>query len=502
MGSLLLFIILLLPPLMFLVFFPRKSSKSYKLPPGPRGLPVIGNMLDLGPELHKTMAGLKQVYGPVVWLRIGTINTMVIQTVEAATELFKNHDVSFADRRIGDVNRSNNYADASLALAPYGAFWRVLRRICSSEMFTGRKMNDTAGIRRKSVDDMLMWVEKEGHGGSVEVARFAFLASFNMLGNVVLSRDLADPEAEVTSEFFNAMTRIMELSGRPNISDIFPCLRLLDLQGLRRKMGRETGITMGIASSFLKERMKEGANDDRENPKDFLSVLLEFKGKGKDEPEKLSEHEILVLILEMFLAGTETTSSTVEWAMSELLRNPEAMEKARAEISKVVGSDKKFEESDIDNLPYLQAVVKETFRLHPPLPFLLPRKAVQDTKFMGYDVPKDTQVLVNVWAIGRDPECWEDPLTFKPERFLGSNIDVKGQHFELIPFGAGRRICVGLPLGHRMTHFVLGSLLHQFDWEVEQSVDPKTMDMRDRVGTTLRKLQPLKAIPRKRVIGN
>lgn len=188
--------------------------------------------------------------------------------------------------------------------------------------------------------------------------------------------------------------------------------------------------------------------------------------------------------------------------MSELLRNPQTMEKAKAEISKVVGSEKKFEESDIDNLPYLQAVVKETFRLHPPVPFLIPRKAAQDTKFMGYDIPKGTQVFVNIWAIGRDPDCWEDPLVFKPERFLGSKIDVKGQHFELIPFGAGRRICVGLPLGHRMTHFVLGSLLHEFEWEVEQSVDPKVMDMRDRVGTTLRKLQPLKAIPRKRVIGN
>ncbi|XP_019152629.1 PREDICTED: cytochrome P450 76A2-like [Ipomoea nil] len=495
MGSLLLFIFLLLPPLMIFVFFPRKS-KSYKLPPGPRGLPVLGNMLDLGPELHKTMEGLKQEYGPVVWLRIGTLNTVVIQTVVAATELFKNHDVSFADRKIRDVNWAYNYADASLALAPYGAFWRVLRRICSAEMFTGRKMNDTAAIRRKSVDDMLMWIEKEaiaaGRGG-VEVARFAFLASFNMLGNIVMSRDLADPDAEITSEFFNAMTRIMEWSGRPNISDIFPCLRLLDLQGLRRKMARDLRITMGIASSFLKERMKEGA-DDTENLKDFLSVLLEFKGKGKDEPEKLSEHEILVLIVEMFLAGTETTSSTVEWAMTELLKNPEAMEKVRAEISKVVGSEKKLEENDIDNLPYLQAVVKETFRLHPPLPFLIPRKAVEDTKFMGYDVPKDTQVLVNVWAMGRDPECWEDPLTFKPERFLGSNIDVKGQHFELIPFGAGRRICVGLPLGHRMTHLVLGSLLHQFEWAVERCVDPKTMDMRDRVGITLRKLQPLKAI--------
>lgn len=303
MESLPLFIFLVLPPLMIFVLFSRKSNKSYKLPPGPRGLPVIGNMLELGPELHITMAGLKQEYGPVVWLRIGTINTMVIQTVEAATELFKNHDVSFAERKIGDAQRVHNYPDGSLALAPYGAFWRVLRRICSAEMFTSRKMNDTAGIRRKSVDDMVMWIEKEAADAAnpaglrgIEVARFVFLAAFNMLGNVVLSRDLADPDAEITSEFFNAMKGIMEWSGRPNISDIFPCLRLFDFQGLRRKTARDTGITMGIASSFLKERLKEDGAD-RENMKDFLSVLLEFKGKGKEEPEKLSEHEILVLIL-------------------------------------------------------------------------------------------------------------------------------------------------------------------------------------------------------------
>ncbi|OIS99477.1 PREDICTED: cytochrome P450 76A1-like [Nicotiana attenuata] len=199
----------------------------------------------------------------------------------------------------------------------------------------------------------------------------------------------------------------------------------------------------------------------------------------------------------MFLAGTETTSSSVEWALTELLRNPEAMAKVKAEISEVVGPNRKFEECDIDNLSYMQAVLKESLRLHPPLPFLIPRRATQDTKFMGYDVPKGTQLLVNAWSIGRDPECWDDPFEFKPERFLGSNVDVKGQNYELIPFGAGRRMCVGLSLGHRMMHFAFGSLLHEFNWELPDNITPKSMNMDESMGITARKKQPLKVIPKR-----
>lgn len=204
----------------------------------------------------------------------------------------------------------------------------------------------------------------------------------------------------------------------------------------------------------------------------------------------------------MFLAGTETTSSSIEWAMTELLRNPAIMSNAKAEISGLVGPTKKFEESHIEDLPYLQAVIKETLRLHPPIPFLIPRRAVRDTNFMGYFVPKNTQVFVNVWAIGRDQECWEDVVSFKPERFLGTNdIDYRGQHFELIPFGAGRRMCAGLALGHRMLHFMLGSLLHEFDWEPESSdIGPDAMDMNERMGITVGKLYPLKVVPRKCVV--
>lgn len=153
-------------------------------------------------------------------------------------------------------------------------------------------------------------------------------------------------------------------------------------------------------------------------------------------------------VQEMFLGGTETVSTTVEWAMTELLHNPDKMSKAKAELDEFVGKDKDLEENDLSKLQYLHAVVKETLRLHPPLPFLIPRKATKDISFMGYNIPKNTQLFVNVWAIGRDPESWGDNCrSFEPERFLGSNIEYKGNHFQLLPFGAGRRICIGLQLG-------------------------------------------------------
>lgn len=201
----------------------------------------------------------------------------------------------------------------------------------------------------------------------------------------------------------------------------------------------------------------------------------------------------------MFFAGSETTSISIEWGFTELLRNPHAFKKVREEIDRVVGVNRMVEESDMENLPYLQAVVKETLHLYPELPLLLPRNTMEDTEYMGYLVPKGTQVFVNAWAIGRDPEYWDDPLAFKPERFINSSVEYKGQHFELIPFGSGRRICVGFPLAHRVVHLTLATLVQAFDWELGKGVKPSDIDMEERLGLTLRKKNPLKVIPKKRL---
>ena len=170
------------------------------------------------------------------------------------------------------------------------------------------------------------------------------------------------------------------------------------------------------------------------------------------------------------MAGTDTTSNSLEWAMAEVLRNPHIMAKAKEELKDVIGKGKLVDEADISRLPYLQCIVKETLRLHPPVPLLIPRKTETKVTLDGYIVPEGTQVLINVWAIGRDPSTWDNSFEFKPERFLNSELDVRGRDFELIPFGGGRRICPGLPLAVRMLPVMLGALLNNFDWEINAGI--------------------------------
>jgi cytochrome P450 len=203
---------------------------------------------------------------------------------------------------------------------------------------------------------------------------------------------------------------------------------------------------------------------------------------------------MIILLQDLFSAGSDTSSSTVEWAMVELLQNPNAMAKAQEELSRVLGSMKNIEESDIGQLPFLQAVVKETFRLHPAAPLLLPRDTQVDTKIMGYTIPKGSRVFVNVWAMGRDTEVWPESEKFMRERFLGRMVDLRGGDFDLIPFGGGRRICPGMPLAIRMVHLILRSLLNQFKWTLPDEVEQNGVDMAEKFGVTLTKAVPLYAI--------
>ncbi|XP_077235885.1 cytochrome P450 76A1-like [Tasmannia lanceolata] len=472
---------------------------SMKLPPGPRGWPIVGNMFDLGAAPLHTLAGLGQKYGPIVQLRLGAVNTVVILSTEAATEFFKNHDLSFVNRTITEAMKSCCYDQGSLALAEYGPYWRMLRRLCAQELFVTGRLNETVDIRERCVDDMIRWIAEEaGNTGGVEVAHFVFLMSFNLLGNLIFSRDLLDPNSSEGAKFFRLTERVMQWGGKPNLADFFPSLRWLDPQGIRKKMERDLGGVLDIAAGFVKEHIENrrlGLGQENRK-KNFLDVLLESKGDGKDEPAKISNRDLNILILEIFMAATDTTTSTIEWAMTELLCNPGSMSKVQDELARVVGRNRKVEERDIEELRYLQAVVKETLRLHPPIPFLVPRKALKDTNLMGYTIRKDTQVFMHVWAIGRDPASWDDPLCFKPERFLDSDIDYRGHNFQFMPFGAGRRMCAGVPLANRVLPLVLGSLLHCFDWVLAGNITPETMDMEERMGITLRKATPLKVLPK------
>ncbi|PIA50816.1 hypothetical protein AQUCO_01200225v1 [Aquilegia coerulea] len=431
----------------------KARNSSGQLPPGPRGWPLVGNLFDLGEVPHQALLDLKEKYGPVMMLKFGAMNTVIIQSSKAAMEMFKNHDLTYSGRTITDAMTACKYHEGSLAVAQYGPYWRTVKRLCITALTINKRVNETISLRRKSIDKMIQWIEEGAKTqGGVQVGHYVFLMNFNLLGNLMMSRDLIDPQSNEGPEFLKAMDKIMILAGQPNVANYFPFLKWLDPQRIRKKMDEALGQGLRIVTGFLKERI--------ENQK-----LGEGEGQAK-----ISDKNAVSLMLEMFFGGTETTTSTIEWAMTELLRSPETMNKVRRELADVVGPNRRLEESDIEKLHYLQAVVKETLRLHPAIPFLIPRRAVKDNIFMGYHIPKDTQVLVNAWAIGRDQDSWDDPLSFKPERFVASDIDYKGQHFEFIPFGAGRRIC------------------------------PDTIDMKERMGITLRKNVPLKALPKKRSV--
>ena len=197
----------------------------------------------------------------------------------------------------------------------------------------------------------------------------------------------------------------------------------------------------------------------------------------------------------MFTAGTDTSSSTTEWAIAELIRHPKVMAKVQQELDAVVGRGRLMTESDLSSLTYFQAVIKEVFRLHPSTPLSLPRMATESCEINGYNIPKNATLLVNVWAIARDPEAWDSPLEFRPERFLPGgerpSADIRGNDFEVIPFGAGRRICAGMSLGLRMVQFMTATLVHAFDWELADGQTPEKLDMEEAYGLTLQRKVPL-----------
>ncbi|XP_074310253.1 cytochrome P450 76A1 [Silene latifolia] len=489
-------ILLILIPVITLLWL--RNARLRRLPPGPRGWPIIGNMLDLGTMPHRTLAALATKHGPVIWLRLGSQKIIVIQTAKAASDLFKYHDLAFADRNINETMRVHDYHNGSLILAPYGPHLRLMKKLLATEMLVSKRIRETESIREKCVDDLIEWISAAGRNAAIEVGRIVFVAEFNLLGNLMLSKDIVDPSLTNGSEFFTAMNGLTQWTGLPNVSDFFPWVRWMDLQGLKKKTEQDMKRVFEITSSFVKERREEIRMGRKKDRKDILDLLLEFEGHSNDEPQKISDHHINIFLSEFLMAGTESTASTVEWAMTQLLANPDWMFKVKSELDQVVGPNRKVKEANIDELPYLQAVVKETFRLHPPVPFLVPRKAVEDTTFMGYNVCRGTQVFVNIWAIGRDPQSWDDPLVFKPERFIGSKTDYRGHDYEFLPFGAGRRMCAGIPLAHQMLHLTLGALLYSFDWELESGVTPDTIDWADRIGLTAKKLVPLKAITTKR----
>ncbi|KAK1370652.1 Geraniol 10-hydroxylase [Heracleum sosnowskyi] len=232
-----------------------------------------------------------------------------------------------------------------------------------------------------------------------------------------------------------------------------------------------------------------------------LAVFPNSRGRDSlihsslDVPISKDKIHVLACFQDLFLASVDTTSATTVWAMSELAKNPRVMTKVQAEIRKIIGNKTEVEESEIEKLKYFKMVVKETMRLHHAAPLLLPRESMQHCNIGGYNVYPKTRIFVNAWAIGRDINTWSKPDEFYPERFEDSEIDFKGQHYELIPFGVGRRMCPGMTMALASVESTLANMLHRFDWQLLSGMKHEDINMEEAVGLTINKKFPLHLVP-------
>ncbi|KAM5574220.1 geraniol 8-hydroxylase [Rosa sericea] len=482
------------------LYFLVRRSKAIprtRLPPGPKQFPLIGNLFEIGDKPHLSLTKLSQHYGPIMSLQLGQLTTIVVSSTTLAKEILRTHDQVFCNRTLPEAVHACKHSEYSMAWLPVSARWRNLRTICNLQLFAPKVLDANQAKRRVKVQKLIDDVNESMRAGeAVDIGRAAFSTTLNLLSQTIFSVDLADPSSETTREFKETVWGMMEEIGKPNLADYFPFLRKLDPQGIRRRLTYYFQITVDMFDRMIHQRLESRKQDGYISTNDMLDTLLNI---NEEKMEDMDMPETQHLFLDLFAAGTDTSSATMEWAMAELLRNPEILSKAQAELEQVIGKGKLVEESDIARLPYLQAIIKETFRVHPTVPFLLPRKAEANIEIGGYIIPKGARVLINFWAISRDPITWDNPNLFMPERFLGldNQIDVMGKNFELIPFGGGRRICPGLPLAIRMLYLMLGSLINCFDWELEDGVVPETMNMEDKFGLTLQMAQPLRAVPKK-----
>lgn len=433
-------------------------------------------------------------------VQLGQVTTLVISSASAAKQVLQKQDISFANRTVPDSIRACEHADNSMAWSHLSPKWRNLRKLCYVQIFSYQKMQAMESLRSRKIQELIEDVrECASLRKAVVIAEAGFKTSLNLMSNILISVDLDKPNSNMGREFEESFMNIMKIGAVPNLVDYFPLMTRFDPQRIRARMATYFSGMLNLVDSIISERLARRVEAEHkcsvsENRNfDVLDSLLDI---AQDSTQNITTKDIKHLFLDMFVGGTDTVSTILEWAMSEVIRNPEVMKKAKAELNNVIGKGNQVKESDIQHLPYLQAIVKESLRLHPVLPLLIPRKVITNVELCGYTVPKDTQVLINVWAIGRDCKTWgENADSFVPERFLGSEVDVKGGDYELLPFGAGRRICIGMPLAHRMMHLMLGSLVNCIDWELEGGLKVEDLNMDEMFGILLQKAHHLRAVP-------
>ncbi|KAK9214237.1 hypothetical protein WN944_006225 [Citrus x changshan-huyou] len=478
-----------------------KKATAPPLPPGPRGLPLVGYLPFLGTDLYKSLTKLAEAYGPIYKFWLANKLFVVVSSSSIAKEMVRDKDTIFSNRQTTVATLTPTLGGNDIVFSPYGAQWRRLRKAMVGEMMTNSSLDSCSDLRKQVLKNTIRDLYNNKIGKPVDIGEVSVSTSLNALENMLWGGGTGSGgHNDHTLEMKQLLDDIMELQGVPNISDIFPVLSRFDLQGVERKCKEIALWVERFFNSAIEKRknlIAKGTLKFDGRNKDFLQIFIEMLD-GEDSSISLNRTELIALLLDIILGGTDTTTTIMEWTLTKLLQYPVEMKKVQAELAEIVGLNNNVEESHLPKLKYLDATVKETFRLHTPSKLLPPRTPSQTTTLGGYTIPKGATVILNLGTIHTDPQLWDNPLEFRPERFLNDpdKFDYTGNNFQYMPFGSGRRICAGLPLAERLVMFVLASLLHSFDWRLPYG---EKLDLSYKYGLVIKKKKPLVAVPKPRL---
>ncbi|KAL2516773.1 Cytochrome [Abeliophyllum distichum] len=474
----------------------NKSRTDQKLPPGPRKLPFIGNLHQLVGSLpHRSLKKLSEKYGPLMHLQIGELKTIVVSSARTAEETLKTNGLVFADRPELLLTKIMFYNFSDLGSSPYGEHWRQMRKLCIMELLSPKKVQSFQNIMVEEFSRLVSSIQSS-QGVPINLTEKILEAESTIICRAAVGRRYSDQKALISLARETA-----SFAGIFNVGDIFPSLKFLDsLFGSKRKLVNMHKKVDFILENIFREHEEDrlsitrGQTGDQPLEEDLLDVFLRLKDSDEFQVS-ITKENIKANILELLFAGIETSSTAIEWAMATMMKHPRVMEKAQREVRQAFKGNKKISHSDIQNLSYLKMVIKESLRLYPPGPLLGPRLSRAKCTIDGYDIPANTIAIINGWAIGRDPEYWDNPEVFEPERFNNISTTFTGANFELIPFGAGRRMCPGISFGLASIEQSLAYLLYHFDWKLPGGISPEEFDMTEKAGATSGRKHGLCLIP-------